>query len=85
MPDAARTAFLTQNASLQAAYFMLACRSLGLDTGPMAGFEAAKVDAEFFADSSWRASLRLNVGYGDPAQLFPRNPRLTFEGACRIL
>ncbi len=85
MPEAAKSGFLTQNTSLQAAYFILACRALGLDCGPMAGFDAAKVNAEFFADSPWRASVLINLGYGDASKLYPRNPRLSFEEACKVL
>jgi 3-hydroxypropanoate dehydrogenase len=68
----------TQNATLQAAYFILALRSLGLDTGPMGGFDKAKVDAAFFAGTGRHADLLVNIGYGDHAKLFPRSPRLAF-------
>lgn len=74
-----------RNSSLQGAYFMLAARSLGLDCGPMSGFDNAKVDAVFFPDGRWRSNFLVNVGYGDPAKLFPRNPRLDFDEACRIV
>jgi 3-hydroxypropanoate dehydrogenase len=74
-----------RNSSLQAAYFMLAARALGLDCGPMSGFDAAKVNAEFFLDGKWKVNLLCNLGYGDPSKLFPRNPRLEFEEACRVL
>jgi 3-hydroxypropanoate dehydrogenase len=77
------TAF--RNSSLQGAYFMLAARSLGLDCGPMSGFDAAKVDAEFFPDGKWKSNFLCNLGYGDSTKLFPRNPRLSFEEACLIL
>ena len=77
------TAF--RNSSLQAAYFMLAARALGLDCGPMSGFDAAKVNAEFFPDGQWKANLICNLGYGDKSKLFPRNPRLEFEEAATIL
>ena len=73
-----------QNSSLQGAYLILAARALGLDCGPMAGFDSAKVDAEFFPDGKWKSNFLLNLGYGDPAKLYPRNPRLDFEEACRI-
>jgi 3-hydroxypropanoate dehydrogenase len=76
------TAF--RNSTLQAAYFMLAARGLGLDCGPMSGFDRGKVDTVFFADTSWRSNFICNIGYGDPAALFPRNPRLDFDEACRI-
>ena len=74
-----------RNGSLQGAYFMLAARALGLDCGPMSGFDAEKVNAEFFADGKWKANFVCNLGYGDPAQLYPRGPRLEFEEACRLL
>jgi 3-hydroxypropanoate dehydrogenase len=72
------------NAWLQAGYFIMAARALGLDCGPMAGFDAAKVDAAFFSDGQWTADIVCNLGYGDQSKLFPRNPRLAFEEACRI-
>jgi nitroreductase len=77
------TAF--RNSSLQAAYFILAARALGLDCGPMSGFDADKVNAEFFADGKWKVNLICNLGYGDADKLFPRNPRLEFEEAASIL
>ena len=73
-----------QNGTLQGAYLMLAARALGLDCGPMGGFDSAKVDAEFLPDGTWRSNFLLNLGHGDPAKLFPRNPRLDFDEACRI-
>ncbi|WP_332768690.1 malonic semialdehyde reductase [Phenylobacterium sp.] len=83
-PEVAQeTAF--RNGSLQAAYLMLAARSLGLDVGPMSGFDAAAVNAEFFAGTTWRANFICNLGHGTEENLFPRNPRLTFEDACQIL
>lgn len=77
------TAF--RNSSLQGAYFMFAARALGLDCGPMSGFDVAKVNAEFFPDGKWKANFLCNLGYGDPSKLFPRSPRLSFEEACKIL
>jgi len=77
------TAF--RNSSLQAAYFLLAARALGLDCGPMSGFDAGKVNAEFFPDGKWRVNLLCNMGYGDHSKLFPRNPRLKFEEASIVL
>lgn len=77
------TAF--RNSTLQGAYFMLAARALGLDCGPMSGFDQQKVNAEFFPDGKWKANFLCNVGYGDPSKLFPRNPRLSFDEACRVL
>jgi len=78
-----QTAF--RNSSLQGGYFILAARALGLDCGPMSGFDAAKINAEFFADGKWKANFLCNLGYGDPSKLFPRSPRLSFEEACVIL
>jgi 3-hydroxypropanoate dehydrogenase len=86
-PELAKeTAF--RNGTLQGAYLILAARSVGLDTGPMSGFDNAKVDAEFFASGDskgWRSNFLVNLGYGDPAKLFPRSPRLTFDETCRML
>jgi 3-hydroxypropanoate dehydrogenase len=73
-----------QNAALQAGYLILAVRALGLDCGPMGGFDPAKVDAAFFPDGAWKSTLLINLGYGDREKLFPRNPRLEFDEACRI-
>jgi 3-hydroxypropanoate dehydrogenase len=77
-----RAAF--QGSSMQGAYLILAARALGLDAGPLGGFDAAQVDAAFFPNSSWRSNFLLNLGYGDRAGLFPRSPRLDFDEACRI-
>jgi len=74
-----------RNSSLQAAYFILAVRALGLDCGPMSGFDADKLNAAFFPDGKWRVNLLCNLGYGDPSKLHPRNPRLTFDEAALIL
>jgi 3-hydroxypropanoate dehydrogenase len=74
-----------RNGSLQGGYFILAARALGLDCGPMSGFDAAKVNAEFFPDGKWKANFLCNLGYGDHSKLFPRNPRLEFDEACRVL
>lgn len=73
-----------RNGSLQGAYLMLAARSLGLDCGPMSGFDNAKVDAAFFAGTQWKSNFLVNLGKGDPASIFPRSPRLPFDEACRI-
>lgn len=73
-----------RNGSLQGAYFIIAARALGLDCGPMSGFDNAKVDAAFFPDGRWKSNFLVNIGKGDPAKVMPRNPRLTFEEACRI-
>jgi 3-hydroxypropanoate dehydrogenase len=77
------TAF--RNGTLQAAYFMLAARALGLDCGPMSGFDNAGVDREFFAATPIKSNFICSVGHGDPKGLFARSPRLPFEEACRIL
>jgi 3-hydroxypropanoate dehydrogenase len=77
------TAF--RNSSLQAAYFIMAARALGLDCGPMSGFNADKLNAEFFPDGKWKVNLICNLGYGDSSKLHPRNPRLNFEEASVIL
>ena len=73
-----------RNSSLQGAYFILAARALGLDTGPMSGFDNARVDHAFFEDSSWKSNFLCNIGYGDAAKLHPRGPRLGFDEACVI-
>lgn len=81
------TAF--RNGTLQGAYLMLAARALGLDCGPMSGFDAAGVDQEFFvgneATKTWRANWLCSIGHGDEASIFERSPRLSFEEACLIL
>ncbi|MGZ5204746.1 MAG: malonic semialdehyde reductase [Caldimonas sp.] len=76
------TAF--RNSSLQGAYLIVAARALGLDSGPMSGFDNAKVDAAFWAGTSVKTNFVCNLGHGDPAKLFARSPRLSFEEACRI-
>ncbi|WP_110972714.1 malonic semialdehyde reductase [Pseudomonas huaxiensis] len=83
-PEAAHeTAF--RNGSLQGAYLIIAARSLGLDVGALSGFEASKVDAEFFAGTTWTANFIVNLGHGNPEKLFGRLPRLAFEDACQLL
>lgn len=77
------TAF--RNSSLQGGYFIMAARALGLDCGPMSGFDAPRVDAEFWLGTAVKTNFICNLGYGDPSQLFPRSPRLAFEQACRIV
>jgi 3-hydroxypropanoate dehydrogenase len=73
-----------RNSSLQGAYFMLAARSLGLDCGPMSGFDNAKVDAAFFAGTTVKSNFLCNLGHGDASKLYPRLPRLSFEEACQF-
>lgn len=79
---AATTAF--RNGTLQGAYLIMAARATGLDCGPMSGFDNAKVDAEFFAESGYKSNFLINLGYGDAAGLFPRSPRLSFDEACTL-
>ena len=74
-----------RSSSLQTAYLILAARALGLDCGPMSGFDNAKLDTEFFAGTTVRSSILVNLGQGDPASIFPRSPRLGFDEACQIL
>jgi 3-hydroxypropanoate dehydrogenase len=74
-----------RNGTLEAAYFIVAARALGLDCGPMSGFDQGKVNVEFFPDGKWKANFLCNVGYGDRSKLHPRNPRLSFEEAARVL
>jgi 3-hydroxypropanoate dehydrogenase len=76
------TAF--RNSSLQGAYLMLAARALGLDCGPMSGFDPVKVNNVFFAGSAIKVNFVCALGYGDIAKLRPRGPRLSFEEACRV-
>ena len=83
-PEAALETIALRNGSLQGAYLILAARALGLDCGPMSGFDNAKVDAAFFAGTTIRSNFLVNLGRGDPASIFPRSPRLGFEEACRI-
>ena len=77
------TAF--RNGTLQGAYLMLAARAVGLDCGPMSGFDPEKVNAEFFPDGKWKANFVCNLGHGDASKLGPRLPRLSFDEACRII
>jgi nitroreductase len=74
-----------RNGSLQGAYFILAARALGLDCGPMSGFDNKKVDELFLSGTSWKSNFICSIGYGDKSKLFPRSPRLSFEEACRIV
>jgi len=82
--EAARvTAF--RNGTLQGAYLLLAARALGLDCGPMSGFDSTGVDREFWAGTSVLTNFLCNLGHGDSSKVFPRLPRLSFEQACAIL
>lgn len=76
------TAF--RNSSLQGAYFIMAARALGLDCGPMSGFDNAKLDEAFFAGTSWKSNFLINLGYGVKESVYPRNPRPSFSEACRV-
>ena len=76
------TAF--RNGTLQGAYFILALRAVGLDSGAMSGFDNAKVDQAFFAGTTIRSNFLLNIGHGDATALHPRGPRLDFAEACRV-
>ena len=83
-PREGRRAAAFRNGSLQGAYVILAARALGLDTGPMSGFDNAKVDEAFFAGTAIKSNFLINLGHGDTAKLFPRSPRLSFDEAARI-
>lgn len=83
--EAVRDVTAFRNGTLQGAYLMLAARALGLDCGPMSGFDNAGVDGEFFAGTNVKSSWLCNIGYGTDENLFPRSPRLDFEDACTIV
>ena len=83
-PEDALTTIALRNGSLQGAYLLLAARALGLDCGPMSGFDNAKVDEAFFKGTAIKSNFLVNLGKGDPASIFPRSPRLGFDEACRI-
>jgi 3-hydroxypropanoate dehydrogenase len=80
---AARSAF--QNGTLQVAYLIIALRAVGLDTGPMSGFDNAKLDAEFFPEGHVKSNVLINIGYGDASKLFPRSPRFAFDQIAKII
>ena len=80
---ARETAF--RNGTLQGAYLIVAARALGLDCGPMSGFDAEAVNAEFFPDGRWRANFLVNLGWRNSAPAFPRLPRLDFQQACEVV
>ncbi len=83
-PREGRFVAALRNGSLQGAYLILAARALGLDAGPMSGFDNAQVDEAFFAGTAIKSNFLVNLGYGDPAGVFPRLPRLSFDEAARI-
>lgn len=74
-----------RNSSLQGAYLIMAARALGLGCGPMSGFDAARVDAEFWAGTTVRSNFVCTLGYGDASKVFARSPRLAFDEACKLL
>ena len=84
LPDNILEYIALRNSSLQGAYFMIAARAVGLDCGPMSGFDNAKLDAAFFAGTTVRSNFICNLGYGEPSKLHPRGPRLSFDEACKI-
>lgn len=84
LPAEVRDSMGLQSASMQAGYMILAARALGLDCGPVGGFDRAKVDAAFFPDGAWRSFLLVNLGHGAPEKTMPRMPRLDFDVACKI-
>jgi 3-hydroxypropanoate dehydrogenase len=77
------TAF--RNGTLQGGYFMLALRAVGLDVGPMSGFDRAKTDEAFFPDGKWKSNFLCNIGYGDPSKVLGRLPRFEFDEITRVL
>jgi 3-hydroxypropanoate dehydrogenase len=83
--DALRDATAFRNSSLQGAYFIMAARSLGLDCGPMSGFDNKVVDNTFFPDGRYKSNFIINIGYGDASKNYPRGPRLSFEEVLDIL
>ncbi len=82
---AANEVLAFRNGALQGGYFIVAARALGLDCGPMSGFDNAGVDGEFFAGTSIKSNFLCNIGYGDATKLYPRAPRLSFDEACAIV
>lgn len=82
---AARELTAFRNGTLQGAYFILAARAVGLDCGPMSGFDAEKLDAEFFGDGRFKSNFLCNLGRGDPDKTFPRSPRFEFDEVCQVL
>ena len=80
-----RETFAFRNGSLQGAYFILAARAVGLDCGPMSGFDNARLDAEFFPDGRVKSNFLINLGHGDASKVMQRQPRLSFDEACTLL
>jgi len=85
LPESLLEYIALRNSSLQGAYFMLAARALGLDCGPMSGFNNQKVDEAFFAGTTVKSNFLCNLGHGDASRLYPRSPRLSFEEACEVV
>jgi 3-hydroxypropanoate dehydrogenase len=85
MPEDLLEAHALRNSSLQGAYFIIAARALGMDCGPMSGFDNAKVDEAFFKAMTVRSNFLCNLGYGDASKLYPRSPRLEFDDACKVV
>ena len=85
LPESVLEYLALRNSSLQGAYLMLAARALGLDCGPMSGFNNAKVDETFFAGTTVKSNFLCNLGYGDTSKLYPRSPRLSFDEACQLV
>ncbi len=83
-PDLAEETAM-RNGTLQGGYLIMAARALGLDVGPMSGFDKDKVDRAFLADHGWKSNFLINLGYGVAEDMFPRSPRLDFEEACRLV
>jgi len=82
---AARETAAFRNGTLQGGYFILAARAIGLDCGPMSGFDNAKLDAEFFPDGRFRSNFLCNLGVGDPSKVFARSPRFNFDEICQVI
>ncbi|HMO12872.1 MAG TPA: malonic semialdehyde reductase [Pirellulaceae bacterium] len=85
LPENVLETMALRNSSLQGAYFMIAARAVGLDCGPMSGFNNELVDNLFFAGTNVKSNFLCNLGYGDASKLFPRSPRLEFAEACQIV
>lgn len=85
LPEPVLEVIAMRNGSLQGAYLMLAARSLGLDCGPMSGFNNAKVDELFFPGTHVKSNFLCNLGYGDASKLFPRSPRHSFSDVCKVV
>jgi 3-hydroxypropanoate dehydrogenase len=85
LPAEAAREVAHKNGTLQVAYLIIALRAVGLDTGPMTGFDNAKLDAEFFPDGRFKSNVLINIGYGDHTKLFPRSPRFAFDEIAKII